>query len=298
MIRIIDGLGRPSNAPGFDISTATAFMSQGTESYRVRAYDLGNGQLEASASRLVTWVECDWSEGVIRDHLAMVEKYREDHADEVAARHAARAAQGARKKVRHLCKSMGVDTILTLTYRALVLDLKRCKRHVNEFNRRVKRLIPGLRMVAGYERQKRGAWHVHLATSGVPKTFLQKNALGVPSRVKSFDLLRSIWLSVVGDLGGACNVSRHHKRGSSCAKIAAYISKYITKEFETGEKWSNRWGKFGDVDAPQIVEFTPRPLVDALSLMGSLVLEGQSVGQFYLPRFKDFVYLACEGPLH
>lgn len=296
MIRIIDGLGRPSNAPQFDISTATAFLSRGTDTYRVKAYDLGNGQLEASASRRLEWVECEWSPGSIRDHLDMIAKYREEHADELAQRHAEQSAKRARKRVRHLCKAMGVNSMITLTYRALMTDLARCKRHLNEFNRRLKRWLPDFQCVAGYEKQKRGAWHVHLATSGIPLYFMEKNALGVPCRVKSYDLLRRIWLSVVGDLGGAANLSRSGSKRSTCAQIAAYISKYITKEFSEGDKWSNRWSKFGACEVPQAVDLgIVHSLREALGVISDLVLDGQAMHQLYLPRFHDFVFLAAEG---
>lgn len=297
MIRIIDGLGRPSNAPGFDISTATAFLGQGGDSYRVKAYDLGNGQLEASASRSIVWTECDWAPGTIRDHLEMMANYREENSDELALRHAERAAKRARTRVRHICKAMGTDSLVTLTYRALVTDLDLCKRHLKEFNRRLKRWLPSLRMVAGFEKQKRGAWHVHLATVGIPHFFMEKNTLGVPCRVKSYDLLRRVWLSVVGDLGGAANLARAKSKRSTCAKVAAYISKYITKEYESGEKWSNRWTKFGECEFPPPVDLGLVPdLLSALELIGSLVLDGQKVGQLYLPRWHDFVFLSVEPP--
>lgn len=298
MIRIIDGLGRPSNAPGFDISTATAFLGQGADSYKVKAYDLGNGQLEATASRCIEWVECDWSPGTIRDHLDMIAQHREDNAEEVSLLHAERAAQRARKRVRQLCKVMGTNSMITLTYRALMTDLGLCKRHLNEFNRRLKRFLPGFQCVAGFEKQKRGAWHVHLATAGIPHFFMEKNSLGVPCKVKSYDLLRRIWLSVVGDLGGAANLSRAKGKGSTCARIAAYIAKYITKEYAEGDKWSNRWAKFGKCEVPLPVDLGVfGNLLDALQAVYSVLMPGQVVGQSFLPRFQDFYFLSAENGL-
>lgn len=297
MIRIIDGLGRPSNAPGFDISSATAFLGQGGDSYRVKAYDLGNGHLEASASRSIKWVECDWAHGTILDHLDMMARYREENAEELAQRHADRAAKRASTNVRRICKAMGVDSLLTLTYRALVTDMAICKVHLKEFNRRLKRFLPGFQCVAGFERQKRGAWHVHLATSGIPSFFMEKNALGVPCKVKSYDFLRSIWRSVVRDLGGNVDLSRR-RRGSSSAKIAAYISKYITKAFVEGEKWSNRWAKYGKCEVPLPVDLGVfGTLLDALHAVYSVVLPGQVVGRAFLPRFQDFFFLSAENGL-
>lgn len=282
MIRIIDGV---------------PFMGKGTDTYSVKAYDLGNGQMEVTASRGLVWQELDWSPQVLRDHLDMLAKYREEFADEIAARHAERAAQRAKKRVRHLCKAMGTDSLLTLTYRALVTDLGLCKAHVKEFNRRLKRHLPGFQFVAGFERQKRGAWHVHIATSGIPHHFIVKNEVGVPCRVKSYDFLRRVWRDVVGVYGGNVDLSRRKARGSSCAKIAAYISKYITKEFSDGDKWSNRWAKYGACEVPLPVDLGVfASLRDALGAVFELIMPGQSVGRCFLPRFKDFFFLAAESP--
>jgi len=282
VIRIIDGV---------------PFQGKASPRYKVKAYDLGNGQVEATASRCIDWEELGWSPSVIRDHEEMMAKYREENAEEIAQRHAARAAQTARKRVRHLCKAMGTDSLITLTYRALMTDLGLCKRHLKEFNRRLKRHLPGFQFVAGFERQKRGAWHVHLATSGIPHFFMEKNSLGVPCKVKSYDLLRRIWLSVVGDLGGAANLSRAKGKRSTCAKIAAYIAKYITKEFAEGEKWSNRWAKFGKCEVPLPVDLGVfGNLLDALQAVYSVLMPGQVVGQSFLPRFQDFYFLSAEPP--
>lgn len=295
MIRIIDGLGRPSNAPGFDISTATAFIGRGTDRYKVKAYDLGNGQLEASASRCVDWVEADWSPQVIRDHLDMIAKHREDHAEEHSQRVAEISARRAKKRVRHLCKAMGTDSMVTLTYRALMTDLALCKAHVKEFNRRLKRWLPDFQCVAGFERQKRGAWHVHLATARIPHHFMEKNALGVPCRVKSYDLLRRIWHSVVGDLGGNADLAKRKAKGSRCAQIAAYIAKYITKEFTEGEKWSNRWTHYGSAIVPEPVDMGVfESLQDALEAAFSVVMESQTVERCYLPHFQDYFFVSAE----
>lgn len=296
MIRIIDGLGRSSNDPGFDISTAVAFLGQGSDSYKVKAYDLGNGQMEATASRCIDWVECDWSQGTIRDHLEMIARHREENSDEILQRHAEISARRARKRVRHLCKAMGTDSMITLTYRALMADLALCKRHLNEFNRRLKRHLPGFQCVAGYEKQKRGAWHVHLATAGIPHFFMVRNKLGVPCKVKSYDLLRSIWLGVVGGLGGAANLVRDKRQGSTCARIAAYLAKYITKEYSEGDKWSNRWSKFGACEVPLPVDLGVfGNLREAVEAVFSLLMPGHAVEQSYLPRFQDFFFLAAES---
>lgn len=284
MIRIIDGV---------------PFEGKSADWYRVKAYDLGNGQLEAVASRGLEWTELEWAPQVMEDFLEARARHLAETAIERARLHAERSAQRAKKRVRLLCKAMGTDSLLTLTYRALMTDLGRCKAHVKEFNRRLKRHLPGFQFVAGFERQKRGAWHVHIATSGIPQFFWEKNAAGVPCKVKSYDLLRRIWRSVVGELGGNADLSRRKARGSSVAKIAAYISKYITKEFAEGDKWANRWAKYGACEVPEPVDLGVfGNLRAALEAVFSVVMPGQKVDRAFLPRFKDFFFLAAESPPH
>lgn len=297
MIRIIDSLGRGCNHPSFDRSSATAFMGRGADWYRVKAYDLGNGQIEATASRGTEWHELDWSPQVMDDYFEVIERDKEERAAERAEACAAKSAQRAKKRVRHLCKAMGTDSMVTLTYRALQTDLGLCKAHVKEFNRRLKRWLPGFQCVAGFERQKRGAWHVHLATAGIPNFFMEKNALGVPCRVKSYDLLRRIWRAVVGDLGGNADLSKRKQRGSRCAQIAAYIAKYITKEFAEGEKWSNRYAKYGACEVPLPVDLGVfANLQEAIEAAFSVVMPEQQVHRTFMPYFKDYFFVSAEPP--
>lgn len=297
MIRIIDGLGRSDKHPAFDLATATAFEGKSADWYRVKAYDLGNGQVEATAARGMVWVEQEWDHSVIVDYLSAKERHLQETEEERGQRHAQQSARRAKKRVRHLCKAMGTDTLLTLTYRANMTDIARCKAHVKEFNRRLRRWLPGFQCVAGFERQKRGAWHVHMATAGIPPHFMEKNALGVPCRVKSYDLLRRIWRAVVGDLGGTANVANKFARGSRCAQIAAYIAKYITKEFTEGEKWSNRWAKYGQCEVPLPVDLGVfANLREAIEAVFSVVMPEQQVHRSFMPYFKDYFFVSAEPP--
>ena len=104
-----------------------------------------------------------------------------------------RAARRAKTRVRRLCKVQGLDTLLTLTYRGLVDDLAVCKRHFKEFIRRLRRALGAFSYVAAFERQKRGAWHVHIACHRLPRTMAARNGV----KVKSFNVIRAIWRSVI-----------------------------------------------------------------------------------------------------
>jgi hypothetical protein len=300
MLRIIDGLGRPRNHPQFDASSALAFVGQGTDKYRVRAVDLGNGHVEVATSQVIDWIEAEWSPAYMADVLEVIAKAKAE-ADpvEVERINRERAARRATTRVRRLCKTMGADTLLTLTYRACEADLARSKADLKEFNRRMLRELPCFRFVACFERQKRGAWHMHLATAGLPVWFEKKNAYGQPYRVKSFEVFRQVWRSVTGERGGNVDVSRRKRNSKrSPAKIAAYIAKYIGKAFiEEGDKGVNRWAKYGDVEVPQLVDFGVVPsLLDALGVAYGLLSESLVIATSRLSRWKEWFFLAAEPP--
>lgn len=58
--------------------------------------------------------------------------------------------------------------------------------------------------------------------------------------LKSFKLVRAVWRSVTDELGGNIDVqARKRNCGRAPSKIAAYLSKYMTKAYAEGEPWSN-----------------------------------------------------------
>lgn len=283
MIRIVDGI---------------AYLGEPGSTFSVRAVELGNGHLEVSAVRDTAWKELSWEPQVMSDHL---EKLRLDSEDadllaEKAARALKMAANRAKTRVRRLCKAMGADTLLTLTYRANELDLDRVKRDLKEFNRRMCRELSSFRFVAAFEKQARGAWHCHLATAGIPAAFLKRGALGKLFRVKSFDVIRAVWRSVTKDRGGTINVSRRKSHSlSSAAKIAAYLSKYVTKDFAVVDKGVNRYAAYGAPDIPRSVLLgrvgSPLEAVEVCySLCGDRVVFSQ-----HYSRFGDWFFLHAEN---
>ncbi|MDP2818321.1 MAG: hypothetical protein Q8O29_08580 [Polaromonas sp.] len=285
VLRIIDGI---------------AYRGQPGQQLRVTAHDLGNGHLELSAVRVTEWKELELDAFALQDYLDML---RENEADpELQAERQARrvkiAANRAKTKVRRLCKALGVTTLLTLTYRANETDLHQVKKDLKEFNRRMLRVMPEFRFVAGFERQERGAYHVHMGTAGIPTVFLQKNAAGVPTRVKSFDVIRAVWRSVTKERGGNIDVSRRKRHSTSTpASIAKYLAKYITKEFEDGEKHSNRYTSYGAASAAKGLDFgkfnTAR---EAVEFCYSL-LSGHVVFDQHFSRWGDWFFMHCEKPL-
>ncbi|MDQ0011859.1 hypothetical protein J2W23_000223 [Variovorax boronicumulans] len=286
--------GRVSEVQVVDITRSGPFT--------VKAHDLGNGHLEITAARQQVATELDWPRSRILDHMEMVDRYRELHADELREKSIAVAANRAKTRVRKLCKAMGADTMLTLTYRSNMQDLELCKKHLKEFVRRVTRELPDFGLVAAFEEQKRGAWHVHGATCRIPKFFHRVcySKHGVPSviRTKSFDVLRAIWRSVTKEHQGNVDVSRRKGGDRTPARIASYIAKYISKGYAEGEKWSNRWTKFGVSEVPKAINMgtVDRPL-DLLDVAFSfLSREHEVVGKTCWSHFGDWLYLAAEIP--
>lgn len=156
------------------------------------------------------------------------------------------SAKRAKQAVRLRCKTIGVDRMLTLTYRENMRDFVRLKKHWDLFRRRMgKGYINGkdkskkkpFHYVATVERQERGAFHIHVAVRGR----------------QMYQLVRSIWQSIVGltDDGkqaGQINVRDPHKFGfgkNGAHRLAGYISKYISKDsdihdFNAKRYWSSR----------------------------------------------------------
>jgi hypothetical protein len=110
-------------------------------------------------------------------------------------------------------------------------------------------VVSGFEYIAVFERQKRGAWHAHIAVKRVLSHYLSRGKL-----VRSYDLLRSMWRGVVGADNGNVDVSRNRRVQRSAAKLAAYLSKYIGKEFGQAEKHVNSYSASGRALPPAIVE--------------------------------------------
>eukprot|EP01030_Chromulinospumella_sphaerica_P006501 gene6501-6357_t len=271
-----------------------AFESKGSAFYNVKGHDLGNGHLEVTASRGLEWRELDWTPLALEMYLESVIRIREEDPELVRSRNAERAAKRAKTRVRQLCKAMGADTMLTLTYHENVTDLERCKADVKEFNRRVKRVIPGFRFVAAFEQQDRGAWHVHMATERLPATL--PSASGV--KVKSFNVIRAIWRGVTKASGGNIDVA-NTKRNSqrSPARIAQYIAGYIIKAFKEGALHSNRWTKYGDFDVPPPIQLGQVSSIrDAVEVAYSLISDLHQIAMDRLDRWKDWFVVHAELP--
>ena len=129
-----------------------------------------------------------------------------------------------------------------------MLDRARMARDFDVFIKRLRRVVPGFQYVCVFERQKRGAWHAHIAVPRVLSHYLHKGAL-----VRSYDLLRSLWRAVVGAENGNVDVSRNTRIMRSPAKLAAYIAKYIGKGFADTNEGGDSYRASGRALPPAVV---------------------------------------------
>lgn len=266
-------------------------------SHEIRVHTLGNGHTEASVQPRFTWHEVDNLSDLAQadyEHCLAnpVPPTRAELLDKAAANRE-RSTRRARTNVRRLAKFKGLTVLLTLTYRENMLDRERMARDLDVFLKRVRRVIPGFEYIAVFERQKRGAWHAHIAVRRILAHYLQKGVM-----VRSYDLLRSMWRGVVGPDNGNVDVSRNKKVNRSSAKLAAYLSKYIGKTFDQAEKHVNAYSASGRALPPAISErVLTASQVEAVRALWDLVYADVcSAGEFHQAFIDGGGYFLCLAP--
>jgi len=151
----------------------------------------------------------------------------------------------ARRQLRLSVKNIGADRLFTLTRRESEADKaawwnpKDWSDAWAKFIRMAKRAGIDLAYVAVLEHHKKGNYHLHVAITG----FINVN------------LARRIWLVICGGKGmGNVDVrAKNHglHRFEKSARIARYISKYITKGFEENVRFNKKryWASRHDMPA-------------------------------------------------
>lgn len=214
-----------------------------------KSWDSGNGRREAFAMKRRVYPQATLMRAIRRDlaHLGPPRGLG-DREKSVA-----NAAQRAKQEVRRLCKTMAVNALWTLTYKANVQDRELVLKHLDAFRRRVVAVLGEWRYVATIERQERGAFHIHLATHALPVRLLQGGV-----RVKSWEVMRRIWRDVAGENGGNFDESkRSHwwrpkaSAARDCGSIASYIAGYVAKDMLEGELNRKRYSASRGVDVPE-----------------------------------------------
>lgn len=210
----------------------------------IRIHELGHGHTEAIVSPRYGWEELDnLSPMALSDYLEGLRnppKLTPQETYEKAVRHREKATQRSRTKVRRLIKAKNLDLMLTLTYKENVTDRETISRDFDVFMKRVRRILPNFEYLVVFERQKRGAWHAHIAVHRIAPMYFVKGQM-----VKSYDLLRNLWRSSHTH-GGNVDASTRVNRRRSIAYLASYLSKYIGKDLgEDVPKYGNSYSASG-----------------------------------------------------
>lgn len=275
------------------------------DGWRVKEWQSANtGQKEMMAWKRRVYVPlADWDDSGVHagpdvdQSDTELEKQREEERKKRAAE---KSAARAKRTCRHRIKSAGASSLLTCTYRENMIDFDRARRDWAAYLRKLRRAIPGFRAVYAFEQQDRGAWHVHAAIDKLPK-----HLDTVDGRVRSWDYLRRLWHSVAGKDNGNIDVDGHLKTrhgvpgkfraAESLAKLAGYVSKYLTKDHETGIPGRNRWGSTQgiEVSKPIVFDMPEMPLADLVGIAFE-VPDGHRVVRHTIGQFGKFWMLYTE----
>ena len=270
--------------------------------------DCGNGHREACVQRAHDWREVgpagpyvDTSGRETPQEQAARYRREYEEAAQREADNAKRAARRAKTAVRRRCKGLGLDTLLTLTYHGLQDDLGLAQGHLAQFIRRMRAAYRSIGLedfchVGVFEPQKRGAWHVHLAVHKLPAKLLAANGV----KVKSWNVIRAVWRKVAGDWGGNIDVGRWKGQArKSAAKCAAYISKYVLKDWAEQSSHARRY-RWSTCALPnkqrlQFVGWELREMIAAVA--AEFALDGGRVAaSMWLSPYGDVFYVAGEAP--
>jgi len=259
--------------------------------HEIRVHTLGHGHTEATLLPRYGWSEVGALSPQALSDASMCEgnvwlagawvKAPPLTAEELLRKTTAyreRSARRAKTKVRRLCKARGLTTMITLTYRENMTDRARMGHDFDKLVKRIRRVIPDFTYLCVFEKQKRGAWHAHIAVPRVLSHYMHRGTL-----IKSYNLFRALWRGVVGSDNGNIDVSNRKACGRSAAKLAAYMSKYITKGFTDGVPIGDSYRSSGrDLPKPVIIQVNTVDLSSAImSMVDLLATDIAACGEFY-----------------
>lgn len=270
-----------------------------------------NGVLERSARPAIAWQEvgvCDapmtYEERVayITDNFfGKKREARLRELDEEVEEKRLRSLRSAARRAKTMCRRViiteGFDELLTLTYRENQTDRALCKQHFNIWFKRMKRALGTFRFCASFERQERGAMHIHVATHKLPQHADYKGV-----KIEAWKLGTRIWRDIVGPDNGLCFVGGKTRWGKSrrtrmgLAKMAAYVSKYILKDFEQAPMETNRYSRSNGTQVGKVhhmrLRCSLRELIDVTFEQG----EGDVVIAHRVSKWSDGLWLCTESP--
>ena len=173
--------------------------------FKVTECESGHGSLTAYSSKVLS------NQGGGCHH-----KRKQGDSDNRSEASIERNIRRMKARVRAACRRFSPDHMITLTTRENITDFNQSLEHFRSFMAKCQRQDLISYYVAVPEKQKRGAWHWHIAVKGY---------------VKANDL-RNIWQPIHGGKGTA-SVNVSYKASSSeierVDSITAYLIKYILK---------------------------------------------------------------------
>lgn len=238
-------------------------ISKPIPEYRAKVVRLVHGQIEVSVTPANTRSVINARMG-FNPLLDCARRRRS--AEEQAERdkeNRARATKLARQNVRYLVKASAADHMLTFSYRDNVIDRAKVAADWKRFVRRFKKRYPNWRYVTVRESQERGSFHLHVAVSGRQdiRWLLRCWLLSIGQSEEDVNA----WIVDGVKLGerslGAVNVQAPNRRWGGSQKqwkrdkLAAYLTKYIGKEFEESEKFSKKYWHSDNCAKPIIERF-------------------------------------------
>lgn len=257
-----------------------------------------NGHREVSARNVVEWTEI-YDMGFnyeldlpdpVRDAAWLAEQKEKSLK---------KAAQRAQTNCRRLIKASNFREMFTITYRENQQDRDVCKRHFELWVKRMVRAFPKWQYCAAFERQERGAMHVHCATNKLPKYVHYKG-----EKIEAWTLPTILWRGIVGEdnglvfVGGKPRWGGGRRRNLSLAKMASYVSKYIMKDYADCPEGSNRYSRSNAIDLPKPthIRLTDCSLDDLIRLAFE-VPAGSVVVSHRIGDWQDSYWLCTEpGP--
>lgn len=263
------------------------------------------GHREVSVNQAIQWTEIahDFCPVDYRSILSP-ERIAEWDAEDAAAAlerkelSIKKAAQRAQTTCRRVIKAECFSELLTITYRENQEDRELAKAHFKEWVRRMKANLGGeFRYCASFEKQHRGAMHMHVACHKLPK---HANHKGL--KIEGWKLGTAVWRSIVGKDNGLVFVGG--KKGSfksakqlkrSPAKMAAYVSKYIMKDYADCPDATNRYSRSNGLQLPKPHQITLHgcTLAEAISAAFQCA-DGDCIVSSRLGDFKDRYWLCTE----
>ena len=279
------------------------------DTWNVTVWESANGHRETSARRAVAWQEIgpvtmpmSWDEYIAAAESEEERNVRVAMRDaevlEKQARARLRNAKRAKTTCRRKIKTAAFDELLTITYRENQTDIELFKRHFKEWVRRMRKALGGsFAYVSGFEPQERGAWHAHVSCHKLPK-----HAVFQKVKIAAWRLGTEVWRSIVGKdnglvfVGGKTPMGLPRRARMTCAKMAAYVSKYITKHAELFPAEKNRYSSSEGIEPgkPYTMTFTGVQTVFGVLGLAFDCRDGESVVSHQAHSAREGYWLVTE----